>query len=227
MNLAFGMNRVRFLGLFLVFVMSLTGAANAQSLLEARLSALLGQERKSVDVVPSSQLSALTTPPPVSAREITTHPQSISYDSAWLASQSAPSGGAQWRCLAEALYFEARGESVRGIFAVGEVILNRVDSSRFPSSLCTVINQGTGRQFACQFTYTCDGRAETISEPAAFRKVGKIARALMDGTPRDLTNGATFYHTTAVSPSWARRFTRTAHIGVHYFYVRPVRTASN
>jgi spore germination cell wall hydrolase CwlJ-like protein len=52
---------------------------------------------------------------------------------------------------------------VRGIFAVAEVILNRVDSPNYPDTVCDVIYQGTGRLFECQFTYSCDGRKETIS----------------------------------------------------------------
>lgn len=130
------------------------------------------------------------------------------------------SGGAAWSCLAEALYFEARGESVKGQFAVAEVILNRVSSSRFPNTVCAVIRQGTGRKHACQFSYTCDGLPERIHEPIAYERVGKIARIMLDGGPRNLTGGATFYHTTAVRPRWAKSFRRTAKMGVHLFYSR-------
>ncbi|MGJ8610015.1 MAG: cell wall hydrolase [Octadecabacter sp.] len=190
----------------------------ADEVLAARLGALLGQERAAIQQVPDARLAALTAVPPASVRNIPTAPDVITYDNAFLASQPSASGGEQWRCLAEALYFEARGESVRGMFAVGEVIMNRVDSARFPSTLCGVINQGTGRQFACQFTYTCDGAAEQIHEQAAWNRVGKVARLLIDGAPRQLTNGATHYHTRAVNPRWARVFPRTASIGSHYFY---------
>ena len=137
------------------------------------------------------------------------------------------SGNAEWRCLTEALYFEARGESVRGQFAVAEVILNRTDSSRFPDSICAVVNQGTGQKFRCQFTYTCDGRAETITDDASWERLGKVARLMMDGAPRSLTNGATFYHTKAVNPRWARVFTKTTTIGVHKFYRRPTAAANS
>jgi spore germination cell wall hydrolase CwlJ-like protein len=151
----------------------------------------------------------------------------VSYDRSWLASQPVREGGAEWRCLAEALYFEARGESVRGQFAVAEVILNRVESSIFPDTVCGVINQGTGARYQCQFTYTCDGMAETIHEPRAWTQVGKVARAMLDGAPRALTRGATHYHTKHVSPRWARVYPRTATIGVHHFYRKPVRVSSN
>ena len=136
-------------------------------------------------------------------------------------------GGEEWQCLSEALYFEARGESVKGQFAVAEVIMNRVDSPLFPNTVCGVVHQGTGRKYQCQFTYTCDGYAEVISEPRAYDRVSKIARAVLDGKVPSLTDGATYYHTTAVSPRWSRVFTRTAKIGVHLFYRDGVRTASN
>lgn len=193
-------------------------SAQADEVLAARLGALLGQERAAIQQVSDVRVAALTAVPPASARNIPTAPDIITYDTAFLASQPAASGGEQWRCLAEALYFEARGESVRGLFAVGEVIMNRVDSSRFPSTLCGVINQGTGRKFACQFTYTCDGAAEQIHEPAAWARVGKVARLLIDGAPRTLTDGATHYHTRAVNPRWANVFPRTTTIGSHHFY---------
>lgn len=132
----------------------------------------------------------------------------------------AATGGSQWSCLSEALYFEARGETIKGQIAVAEVILNRVASSRFPDTVCGVVKQGTGRKFACQFTYTCDGRPERINEPAAYERVGKIARMMLNGAPRTLAGGATFYHTTAVRPRWASKFRRTARLGVHLFYAR-------
>lgn len=152
---------------------------------------------------------------------------SVNYSRSWIDKQPSQHGGRAWRCLSEALYFEARGESVKGQFAVAEVIMNRVKSTRFPDDVCGVINQGTGRKFACQFTYTCDGHAETIHEPRAFERVGKVARLVLDGRAPAVTNGATHYHTTAVRPKWSRVYTRTARIGVHVFYRHTYRTASN
>ncbi|MEM8538918.1 MAG: cell wall hydrolase [Pseudomonadota bacterium] len=154
-------------------------------------------------------------------------PIKVSYSKEWLDQQPAATGDENWNCLAEALYFEARGESVRGQFAVAEVILNRVKSSRFPDSLCGVIRQGTGKKYQCQFTYTCDGRKEVIHEQKAFERVSKVARAAIDGTSKELTEGATHYHTTAVRPSWSRVYKQTAKIGVHIFYRHNYRTASN
>lgn len=152
-------------------------------------------------------------------------PLQIERSRSWVDAQPAVTGDEQWACLAQALYFEARGESVRGQFAVAEVILNRVDSAKFPSTLCKVIHQGTGRKYACQFTYTCDGNPEVIHEKAAYQRVGKIAKFMMDGAPRDLTDGATYYHTKAVNPRWARKFARTTTIGVHHFYRPHIRVS--
>lgn len=140
------------------------------------------------------------------------------HSESWIEEQQAASGGAEWRCLSEALYFEARGEKARGLYAVAEVILNRVASKRYPNSVCGVVNQGTGRKYACQFTYTCDGLPENVTEKAAWERVGKVARVMLDGAPRSLTEGALYYHTRSVAPSWSRTKARTASIGVHYFY---------
>ena len=198
--------------------------ASADELIASRLSAILGQEREALAVVPDTRLNMLTTLPSADERGVATQ-DGIVYDRAFLAEQPFEEGGSQWQCLSEALYFEARGESVRGMFAVGEVILNRVDSDAYPDTLCGVINQGTGRRFACQFTYTCDGKPETISEPRSWERVGKVASLLIDGAPRVLTGGATHYHTKAVNPSWSQRFPRTASIGYHHFYRQPSRLA--
>ncbi len=123
-----------------------------------------------------------------------------------------------WACLAEALYFEARGESLAGQIAVAEVILNRVDSPRYPNSVCGVIRQGEANGGACQFSYRCDGRSDQPTETTAYERMGKVAWAMLEGRPRTLTNKATHYHATRVNPSWASRMRKTAEIGDHVFY---------
>tara|TARA_B100001093_G_scaffold416239_1_gene406840 strand:+ start:565 stop:1209 length:645 start_codon:yes stop_codon:yes gene_type:complete len=130
----------------------------------------------------------------------------------------AKKGDKQWYCLAQALYFEARGESIQGQFAVAEVILNRMDSKNFPNSICGVVNQGSSKRHRCQFSYMCDGQYEVVREKKAFEISGKIARIMMRGAPRNLTNGATFYHSQNVLPRWSLRFHKTASIGLHEFY---------
>lgn len=126
------------------------------------------------------------------------------------------------RCLTEALYHEARGEGVAGQQAVAEVILNRVDNPRFPTTVCGVINQRG------QFSYK--GRVSNrYGEKAAFRLAQNIANSALAGAPRTLTGGATYFHTRAVRPKWSRKFTRTTQIGSHIFYAagQPQRLASN
>ena len=138
---------------------------------------------------------------------------------AWLMAQPAPEGGDDWQCLTEAIYFEARGESLQGQIAVAEVILNRADSPLYPGSICGVVQQRGGG--GCQFSYVCDGYADRMHETAAADLAGRIARAMLDGAPRVLTDGATHFHTRNVRPGWSKRFARTATIGAHHFYRQP------
>lgn len=196
------------------------GADVTDERLNVQLASLLEEDRNALRKVDPNRLDSLTAAPRTSLlpKVRPGNFKAIKYDRAFLAQQPKASGNEQWRCLAEALYFEARGESVKGQFAVAEVILNRVKSRKYPNSICGVINQGTGKKFACQFTYTCDGKKEVISEPKAFARVGKVARMTIDGGLPKLTNGATHYHTKAVRPSWARVYPRTATIGFHHFY---------
>jgi spore germination cell wall hydrolase CwlJ-like protein len=137
---------------------------------------------------------------------------------AWLMAQAAPEGDAEWQCLTEALYFEARGESLEGQIAVAEVILNRVDSKLYPRSVCGVVKQRGGG--GCQFSYVCDGRTR-MREKGAADLAGRIARAMLDHAPRLLTDGATHFHTRGVRPGWSRKFSHTASIGAHLFYRQP------
>ena len=205
------------------------GEAPSNPALEQSVKQLLDTERRIMMSGGADRLAMIASTAPRSSITPTKRPAyaGIRYDREWLASQPEAKGGAQWRCLAEALYFEARGESVKGQFAVAEVIMNRVASSRYPNTVCAVITQGTGRKYACQFTYTCDGKAEVINEPRAFQNVAKIAKAMVQGAPLRLTEGATHYHTKSVNPRWARTYPRTATIGYHHFYRQSYRTARN
>lgn len=199
------------------FVVAACMPAVASDTLNERLIDLLGQEKEALAAVSSSHLGSLTRLPEEAQNVSLPNPE-VKYSAQWLATQPKANGGSEFECLAEALYFEARGETVKGQFAVAEVILNRVDSKKFPNTVCGVVNQGTGKRYACQFTYTCDGYAEVIAEPRAYERVAKVARIMLDGADRKLTNGATFYHTNAVRPRWANKFHKTTTIGVHQFY---------
>lgn len=142
----------------------------------------------------------------------------LKYSSAFLEQLPEATGDSEWQCLSEALYFEARGESAKGQFAVAEVILNRVDVAEYPDTVCEVVRQGSGGRYRCQFSYFCDGLSERVYEQSAWVQVGKIARLMIDGGERALTDCATHYHARYVSPRWATRYSRTATIGAHHFY---------
>ncbi len=170
--------------------------------------------------VPSIVVPLETLPAPnLSPDAMVGTPPADGLTAAWLMAQPAPNGDAEWQCLTEALYFESRGESLEGQIAVAEVILNRVDSPLYPRSICGVVKQRGGG--GCQFSYVCDGRADRMREKAAADLAGRIARAMMDGAPRLLTDGATHFHTRAVRPGWSKRFPQTASIGAHVFYRHP------
>ena len=203
-----------FVGTHALADVTLGSSSNPNVSLNERLGSLFGAERRALSAAELTSLVGTETQSWDMAAKMTDD---------YLKTQPPAKGSEEWSCLAEALYFEARGESTKGIFGVAEVILNRVEDSRFPDSVCGVINQGTGKRYRCQFTYTCDGRPETIKELSAYERVGKVARIMLDGAPRTLTEGATHYHTKSVKPKWSRVFPRTTTIGYHHFYREPVR----
>lgn len=126
-------------------------------------------------------------------------------------------------CLAEAIYFEARGESLEGQAAVAEVVLNRVESKYWPNTVCGVVKQGAERSTGCQFSYTCDGIPERINSQKAWSQAEQLAAFMMRGGPRRITGRATHYHADYVAPPWARTMERTAVVGRHIFYRRLLR----
>ena len=144
----------------------------------------------------------------------------VRYDATWLRQVALRDMSRDEACLATAIYHEARGESLRGQFAVAEVILNRVASAKFPNSICGVVYQGVrpGQIGGCQFSFACDGRSESMPNRTAANRAQRIAQVMAGGGARALTDGALYFHTRAVSPSWSRRFQQTAEIGAHLFY---------
>ena len=133
----------------------------------------------------------------------------------------------QVKCLAEAIYFEARGENVLGQYAVAKVILNRVDSEEFPNSVCKVVSEGSTKLNACQFSYNCDGKPEYVNDLKSYERILKLSNMLYEGTARILTDRATFYHSDSVLPSWTAKMKKTSEIGRHIFYRLEKRIAQN
>ena len=131
----------------------------------------------------------------------------------------------QVKCLAEAIYFEARGEDLLGQAAVAEVILNRVDANQFPNSVCRVVADGANRLNSCQFSYNCDGKPEYINDRKTYERILKLSNIVYRGSIRMLTDGATFYHSSRVKPGWAKKLERTSQIGKHLFYKMEQRVA--
>jgi hypothetical protein len=127
----------------------------------------------------------------------------------------------QHNCLAQAIYYEARGETQQGQVAVAEVVMNRVRSRAYPNSICGVVYQGSHLSTGCQFTFTCDGSLGHRPRGRGWERAQRIATAVMLGYTRPLTNHATHYHTTAVNPVWSAGLVETTQIGVHKFYRFP------
>jgi spore germination cell wall hydrolase CwlJ-like protein len=123
------------------------------------------------------------------------------------------------KCLAEAVYFEARGEQALGQVAVAQVVLNRAFSGKYPSTVCGVVYQNSHRHLACQFSFACDGIRDVIREPDMWERAKKIAAEMLDGKlwlPE--VGKATHYHATYVHPGWVREMKKMHRLGVHIFY---------
>ncbi|MDQ0505471.1 cell wall hydrolase [Xanthobacter agilis] len=139
-----------------------------------------------------------------------------------LALQGANLARAQ-KCLAEAVYFESRGEPKRGQIAVAQVIVNRVFSGYYPADVCGTVYQNASRHLACQFTFACDNVKDVIREPDMWVQAKQIAADMLDGKLwLDSVGRATHYHAYWVHPSWVREMNKLDRIGVHTFY-RPRR----
>jgi len=123
------------------------------------------------------------------------------------------------KCLANAVYFEARGEPLRGQIAVAQVVMNRVFSGYYPNDVCGVVYQNAHRHLACQFTFACDGIPDVIREPDAWERAKQIAKDMLDGRSWLSEIGkATHYHAYWVHPRWVRTMRKLDKIGVHTFY---------
>ena len=118
-------------------------------------------------------------------------------------------------CLAEALYFEARGTGEIGRRAVGEVILNRANDPQFPSTVCGVVDQRYNG--SCQFSYRCNGSL-TYNEPHALANANVTANTLLTNRGEDITNGALFFHASTMAPGWFGTLRRLGAFGGNIFY---------
>lgn len=124
------------------------------------------------------------------------------------------------KCIADAVYFEARGEPLRGQMAVAQVVMNRVFSGRYPNNVCDVVYQNANRHLACQFTFACEGKdLSRIDEPDMWEQAKRIAKDVLDGKFwLGEVGHATHYHAYWVRPSWVNEMAKLYKLGVHTFY---------
>jgi N-acetylmuramoyl-L-alanine amidase len=127
------------------------------------------------------------------------------------ASEPAPSGP-DLTCMAEAVYFEARGTGDAGALAVASVIANRAEAADFPGTICGVVRDG------CQFSYRCDGRPEALTHAGERARAFRNAEAVLAGDAPDPTGGALFFHSAGVAPGWFATRPRVGEIAGNIFY---------
>ena len=117
-------------------------------------------------------------------------------------------------CLTEAIYFESKNESLKGQKAVAHVIVNRTKNSKFPTTVCKVINEK--HNSTCQFSYKCEGK-KPLKNKEDLEVAADVARSVLEGE-NDITQGALYFHNNTVKPAWAKASKLTMVIGNHRFY---------
>jgi spore germination cell wall hydrolase CwlJ-like protein len=125
------------------------------------------------------------------------------------------------KCLATAIYFEARGEAEKGQIAVAQVVLNRLKNPAYPKSICGVVYQNKNKRNRCQFSFACDGISDRITDKRSWAQSQALARRVLNDD-RTLfmasVGSSTHYHATYVRPRWARSMKKMEKIGRHVFY---------
>jgi len=147
----------------------------------------------------------------------------IDANHAWLNNPLPPSihSASEVSCMANAIYFEARGEPEKGQIAVAQVVLNRLKNPTYPKTICSVVYQNKNVRNRCQFSFACDGIPDRITDPQAWAESLALARKVLND-PKTLyladVGAATHYHATYVRPRWARSMNKVEKIGGHIFY---------
>jgi spore germination cell wall hydrolase CwlJ-like protein len=132
----------------------------------------------------------------------------------------------QGKCLADAMYYEARGEGRGGEIAIAEVIYNRMRSGYYPHTICSVVYEGANLHTGCQFSFTCRGAMDRPKSVAVWRRTQRLALQIVTGLVQlgSTTGGALSFHAVDVQPVWSATMEKTVQIGNHIFY-RPVHHA--
>jgi spore germination cell wall hydrolase CwlJ-like protein len=121
-------------------------------------------------------------------------------------------------CLTQAVYYEARSESLAGQQAVAQVVLNRTRVSRYPSSVCGVVFQRARETSGCQFSFVCDGSMYRPMDWTAWQRARAVAAHALGGFVYKPMLNATHYHAAWMTPYWASHFERIRQIGGQIFY---------
>ena len=137
-----------------------------------------------------------------------------------IASKTIPTNDLQ--CMAENIYYEAGNQSYAGKIAVGQVVLNRVKTNGYPSTVCGVIYEGSQntQTLACQFSWTCAPHSGVDKRGEIWAQSVLAAKELLlnKNMGIDITEGATNYHADYVSPVWAKQLRQITKIDQHIFY---------
>jgi spore germination cell wall hydrolase CwlJ-like protein len=139
----------------------------------------------------------------------------------WVATPLPPSvfTAPQQHCLAAAIYFEARGEPIKGQAAVAQVVLNRVRNPAYPNSICGVVYQNEDWRHRCQFSFACDGVRDRVKSTEHWKVAEQVAMAVTAGRIwLEDVGSSTHYHATYVHPRWAKAMKKVDRIGRHIFY---------
>ena len=131
-------------------------------------------------------------------------------------------------CLALNSYYESRNQSIAGQIAVAQVVLNRVESPKFPNTICDVIYQGPtytnwkGNEMPvrnrCHFSWWCDGKSDIPVDVRTYHKILDMLTDLVYSDTIDVTDGSTHYHADYVEPDWSKKLEKTVTIDDHIFY---------
>lgn len=143
-------------------------------------------------------------------------------------------------CIALNVYYEARADNLSGKYAVADVVLNRVNDPRYPNTVCEVVEQAImyeswktaqhedladeeriyyPKRNKCQFSWFCDGKPDKPNQQSSWREAQIIAYNILEFSRfRGITEGATHYHATYVTPHWSTAFDHKGQIGSHIFY---------
>jgi len=208
-----------------VKALDVNGAAKPLGTIAAQAATAVARPAVATTTAISTVTGAVIQAQPAQAVTVSLAPQSMATEAAWLYKNGWPlyalvdkySAGApldeQGNCLATAVYFEARGESLEGQLAVARVVINRAVSLKYPPDICGVVKQ------PAQFSFVRNGQFPSIdTSSAAWARAQGIARLALVNVVPSVGNDVLWYHASYVDPSWGHRLNRVEKIGLHIFY---------